>query len=387
MPVEEVTLTARFKVDLTDVDDDVIIKIRRLFTIYKKVVNSLINYANEHQITNFKWLCHVKYHEIRKKYPMLPTKYIICACRHAINIYRTFIKLKGMGLCKKKKPMFKGQAIWLHKKLFKLNTEDWSVSIAVCDREWVTLRLLHGRYHDRFKGMKMAEAQLLWKDDDNLYLNIFFHQTVMLAEISMKTKIIAIDVNENVIAYGNEDFVERFETNEGIIRTRYFLKRRRIQLKIRGGELRKKLLEKYKGREWRRIREIYYKAAKEIVNKAKEVGATIIVMEDLKIYKENLGSKELNGRIHRWSYRRFQRILEYQAKLHGLNLKYVNPKSTSKTCPVCGGELDLSPNGHRLMRCLRCGLEEDRDVIAVKNLAKRYYEECASAKASQNLSF
>jgi len=41
-------------------------------------------------------------------------------------------------------------------------------------------------------------------------------------------------------------------------------------------------------------------------------------MEDLEIHKEDMGSEELNGRMHRWPYRRFQRILEYQAKLHGL---------------------------------------------------------------------
>ena len=31
----------------------------------------------------------------------------------------------------------------------------------------------------------------------------------------------------------------------------------------------------------------------------------------------------------------------------------------------------LSPNGHRRLKC-GCGLEEDRDVIAVKNLLRRY---------------
>ena len=180
--------------------------------------------------------------------------------------------------------------------------------------------------------------------------------------------------------YGNDDFVERFETNEGIIRTRYFLKRRRIQSKIRGRELQRRLLAKYKGRERQRVREIYYRAAREIISRALEIGATVIVMEDLEIYKEDKDFEELNGRIHRWSYRRFQRILEYQAKLHGLNVKHVDPRNTSRTCPVCDGELDPSLNERRLMICRRCGLKEDRDVIAVKNLTKRYYEECASAK-------
>ena len=89
---------------------------------------------------------------------------------------------------------------------------------------------------------------------------------------------------------------------------------------------------------------------------------------------------ELNGRIHRWSYKRFQQILEYQAKLHGLNVKYVEPAYTSSLCPICGDELKESSNGRRLRKCQRCGLEEDRDAIAVRNLTRRYYEECMDAK-------
>jgi putative transposase len=108
-------------------------------------------------------------------------------------------------------------------------------------------------------------------------------------------------------------------------------------------------------------------------------------MEDLKCFREkDWGFKELNGRLHRWSYRRFQQVLGYEAKLHGLNVKYVDPRNTSRACPVCGNELDPSPNKRRLMRCRRCGLEGDRDVIAVKNLTKRYYEECMNTKTSKN---
>jgi putative transposase len=202
-----------------------------------------------------------------------------------------------------------------------------------------------------------------------------------LPEINTDAKVIAVDVNENAIVYGNDDFVERLETSEGIIRTRYFLKRRRIQSKIRGRGLRARLLGKYRGREWRRIKEIYYKAVKRIIDKAKEADVKIIIMEDLKhLNRKDKGSRELNGRLHRWSYRRFQKILEYQAKLCGLHVKYVNPRGTSKTCPICRGELEESSNGRRLRKCQRCGLEEDRDIIAVRNLTRRYYEECMNKK-------
>jgi len=380
MPVEEVKLAARFKVDLTDVDESAISEIYRLFDEYKEIVDELLGLAADRHITSFIELYHAKYHELRQRYPTLPSMYIVIACRHAASIYKSFIKRRRKrSVCKKDRPTFKGRVIWLHKILFKLDVEGWRAIIAVHGGRWITLRLLHGEYHDRFKGMEHGEARLVLRDD-GIYLNVSFSRTIILPEPDANTRVVAVDVDENVIVYGNEDFVERFETNEGIIRTRYFLKRRRIQSKIRGRELQRRLLEKYRGREWRRIRETYYKAAKEIINKAKEIGAAVIVMEDLEIHKKDKGSEELNGRIHRWSYRRFQQILEYQAKLNGLNVVYVDPKNTSRTCPVCNGEMDPSRNGRRLRRCRRCGLEENRDVIAVKNLAKRYYEECMDIK-------
>jgi putative transposase len=383
MPVEEIKLTANFKIDLADADEAAISEIHHLFAEYRKIVNELIEYAHSHGITSFISLHRAKYRELRQRHPTLPSHYIYTACRLAISVYKSFIGMRELGMCEKEKPIFKGRAIWLDSKLFKLDIEGWRVSIIVHGGRWVTLRLLHGRYHDKFKGMKPGEAWLVLRDDGILYLNVVFRQTIVLPEINMDAKVIAVDINENIVVFGNNEFVERFETNEGIIRTRYFLKRRRIQSKIRGRGLRARLLGKYRGREWRRIKEIYYKAVKRIIDKAKEADVKIIIMEDLKhLNRKDKGSRELNGRIHRWSYSRFQKILEYQAKLCGLHVKYVNPRGTSKTCPICGDELEESSNGRRLRKCKRCGLEEDRDVIAVKNLVKRYYEEYMNMKKS-----
>ena len=51
-------------------------------------------------------------------------------------------------------------------------------------------------------------------------------------------------------------------------------------------------------------------------------------------------------------------------------MKYVDAKGTSSLCPICGGKLSL--NGYRLMICPKCRLEEDREVIAVKNILYKY---------------
>ena len=104
---------------------------------------------------------------------------------------------------------------------------------------------------------------------------------------------------------------------------------------------------------------------------AREERATTIVLENLKNIRRRIKrTKELNGRLHRWSFRRLQFIVEYKAKLNGVNVVYANPKGSSSYCPICGGR--LSPNGqYRVLRCKRCGFEEDRDVVAVLNLLKK----------------
>jgi transposase len=65
-----------------------------------------------------------------------------------------------------------------------------------------------------------------------------------------------------------------------------------------------------------------------------------------------------------------QKIIEYKARLSGLMVVYLNAKNTSGLCPTCGEK--ISPNGYRRMRCPTCRLEEDRDIIAVKNPLQRY---------------
>jgi len=147
MHVEEVTLTAKFKVDLTDIDESAISEIYRLFDGYKGIVNELLELAAKNHITSFVELCHAGYRELRRRYPMLPSMYIVTACRHAASIYKPFIKSRKRSVCERNGPTFRGRAIWLHKDLFKLDVEGWRASIAVHGGRRITLRLLHGEYH------------------------------------------------------------------------------------------------------------------------------------------------------------------------------------------------------------------------------------------------
>jgi putative transposase len=91
-----------------------------------------------------------------------------------------------------------------------------------------------------------------------------------------------------------------------------------------------------------------------------------IALEDLTEIRNTIRySAEMNGRLHRWSFRKLQAIIEYKAKLKGVSVVFVNPAHTSSLCPICGGK--LSPNGYRVLKC-ECGFEADRDVVGSWNI-------------------
>jgi len=158
--------------------------------------------------------------------------------------------------------VFKRDVVMLDDHLFSINLDDWIVSISTPNGR-AKLKLLHGNYHERFKGWKVGQAWLIRKDD-NRFLNVVFRKEV---EIGMPIDVIGVDVNENNVTTAKSNGFERRVTREKNIRITYFLKRRRIQSKIKTGKKRKTLLSKYGRRETKRILDVYHEVANWVVKK------------------------------------------------------------------------------------------------------------------------
>ena len=355
--LETVKLTARFKLD-GEVDES-------LFKTYKAVVNELLDYAHSKGITSFERLKSEKYHEMRRKYPELPSHYIYTACQLARSIYKSFRKLKRRGKVKKNRPLLRKNVIMLDDHLFSLDLESWKVSIsAPYGRR--RFELLHGKYHKRFRDWKVGQAWLV-RTPEGIFLNVVFSREI---EVEEPKAFVGTDLNENnvTLSLPNGEFV-KIVTHEKEIRTSYYLKRRRIQKKIRRGKRRRELLRKYGKREKNRVNDLHHKLANKIVEIAENYGG--IALEDLSGIRDSINySAEMNGRLHRWSFRKLLSIIEYKAKLRGVRVVFVDPAYTSTLCPRCGGRLSASPNGHRFLKC-GCGLEADRDVVGSLNIALR----------------
>ena len=350
--LETVKLTARFRLD-GEVDES-------LFETYRSIVNELLGYAHSKGITSFKRLKSEKYHELRQKYPKLPSHFVYTACQMTCSIYKSFRKLKRKGKVKKDKPLLKKYVIMLDDHLFKLDLENWIVRISTPNGR-LKFKLLHGKYHEKFKDWKVGQAWLV-KRTDGIYLNVVFSKEV---EIIEPRDFVGVDLNENNVTLSSPDGFVQIVTHEREIRTGYFVKRRKIQKKLKTGRRRKELLEKYGRRERNRLNDIYHKLVNKIVELSEKYGG--IALEDLSNIRDSVRySAELNGRLHRWSFLKLQSIIEYKARLKGIEVVFVNPNHTSSLCPICGRR--LSPNGHRVLKCKKCGFKGDRDVIGSWNI-------------------
>ncbi len=354
MPSETIKLTAKFKLKETPKGLDY------LFSVYREIVNFLISYTHENNITSFYRLKKETYKSLREGYPELPSHYIYTACQMATAVYKSYRKRKRKGKANGK-PVFKKGVIMLDDHLFKLNLEKGVVKFSTPNGR-IALEFYPAKYYKKFKGWKVGQAWLV-KTPKGVFINVVFSKEV---EIREPKAFVGVDLNENnvTLALPNGEFVQII-THEREIRTGYFVKRRKIQKKIRAGKKREELLQKYGERERNRLNDLYHKIANVIVEFAKRYGG--IALEDLTEIRESIRySAEMNGRLHRWSFHKLQSIIKYKAKLKSVRVVFVNPAFTSSLCPICGGK--LSPNGHRVLKCSNCGFEADRDVVGSWNI-------------------
>ena len=187
-----VKLTASFKLD-GEIDEN-------LFKTYKKIVNELLDYACSKSITSFKRLRAEKYHELREKHPELLSHYIYTACQMATSIYKSFRKIKRRGKTRAEKPEFRKEVVMLDDHLFKLDLEEWRVAVST-PKGRINFRLLHGEYHEKFRGWKTGQAWLVKKEGE-LYLKVVFSRNV---KIRCHENVLGVDVNENNITVASPE--------------------------------------------------------------------------------------------------------------------------------------------------------------------------------------
>ncbi|MGI0066075.1 MAG: RNA-guided endonuclease InsQ/TnpB family protein, partial [Nitrosotalea sp.] len=186
------------------------------------------------------------------------------------------------------------------------------------------------------------------------------------------TSVIGIDRNLRNVTIGNNSGVVMYKTNKLLSikeNTSHVLSSfKRLDVRM------KRHFQKRLGnRRSRRIQQHLHIISKDIVKKAVE-SKSMIVLEDLKgirkLYKKgNWQGNKYRRKLNSWSFYELQRQIQYKASWEGIPVRFVDPKRTSKLCPICGDGIQEDRLHTRKLWCTNCKKSIDRDVVASLNIS------------------
>ena len=284
--------------------------------------------------------------------------YIDSAINSVIGLVKGWIKLHNRRKAKSK-PEITRKTVYIKSTLFTYKNGKLKISIEP-NKRYLEVDLTRYDYlpkdFDVIGGLLLTESELI----------INFKKSV---KILKPRDWASFDINlTNVTALINGRIV-RYDLRQLYhVHRVYEEKRRRVQkLSKHKPKTAERLMQKYSRREKNRAKDFTHKLTTKIVRELKELQSGAI-LENLKNIKDRVlnRSKKLNRKLSKWNARTFQFMLGYKLRWLGLPVKYIDPKNSSKKCPVCSGR--LSAYRGRLMKCEKCGFIKDRDIIAVLNL-------------------
>lgn len=150
----------------------------------------------------------------------------------------------------------------------------------------------------------------------------------------------------------------------------YSHRRRNLQRKKTKAAKRK--LKKISGKQARFQKDTSHQISKRLVQKAQDTGRAI-AMEDLGGIRDRVtvrGRKQ-RARHANWSFHQLRQYISYKAELAGIPVIFVDPRNTSRTCPICGCVDKRNRITQSLFSCVSCGHSAPADTNAAVNISAR----------------
>ncbi|MEM0079917.1 MAG: transposase [Nitrososphaerota archaeon] len=354
------------------VDKLTVLRLNRCLEEYFNVVKFFLSFNN----TSLKELHKLSYEEAKMRFSSLPTALIETAMKRSIEILKSF-KKNGREDSKLK---LKRISIRFDERCYdfsKSSQAEYQLSLKVDKEKRIIIPVMFGdRQKEIIEEVLKSEWKLgsmeMVKKEGKWYAHFKLKKTITFS--GMPETVIGIDIGERLLAVvvaisrttGKILRVKIWRGSEiKKIRWQYYHDRKSLQ--------EKKLLHKLKelkDRERRKVKEQLHIISKEIVEFAKQFPKPMIVMEELEGLRESIDySRELNRRLHNLPYRKLQKLIEYKSLLNGIEVVYVDPNNSSRTCCKCGHINE--PSNSREFKCSRCGAEYNRDVNAAANIARK----------------
>lgn len=123
-----------------------------------------------------------------------------------------------------------------------------------------------------------------------------------------------------------------------------------------------------KERRW--MTHINHKVSKQLVDLAARYPNPVLALERLDGIRDRVrGSKKFNRTLNSWAFRQLVDFVQYKAARKGVQVVFVDPRGTSRTCPRCGHADRSNRTTQAIFRCVACGYQGNADVVASLNIA------------------
>jgi len=345
--------------------------------MYRNMVEQLVLYAVDNNITKFTRLKAERYREARSLYPQLPSHYAYTACQDAAERAHSFLRMRKMGKARKAYPEVRGVSIWLDDHLWSAEGLT-SISLAT-HRGRVDVSIELNKHFLRYvnRGWRLSSEAKVKLDHRERRLVLYLTFRKEVSEYRPKGYV-TVDVNEDAEAVLIDGVVYLLETNLSRVTLGYYYRRKSVQEKYDkvygpGSRPERKVFKRLGSNEGALKKEIRWKLAALIVREAAKRQAAIVLerlgKEPAKGMIEHIKDPQLRYRIFQAAFKGVQRAIEEKAREYGVPVIYVNPKNTSRTCPIHGAKIVYGRDRHGT--CSKGGETWHRDAVACYNLLLR----------------
>lgn len=228
----------------------------------------------------------------------------------------------------------------------------------------VVVPFIMGKYQAERFGWSKGQCDLVLRKDGKWFLLV----TVDVPDGTTvpATDFLGVDLGIAKIATDSDGGSHSGEAVQ-TVRRKHNLQRKRLGKRNTKGANKK--AKRIAGKEARFRRHENHCISKAIVQSAERSGRGI-ALEDLKGIRSRVKARggDARNRLGGWGFAQLGQFIAYKAQLAGIEVVYVDPRNTSRTCSVCGHCERANRKTQGEFSCKACGTNMNADHNAALNI-------------------
>lgn len=323
---------------------------------FNEACNWIADVAFKHRTAGKYKLQKLIYHDVRERFG-LSAQMTVRAISKVTEAYRRDKRIK---------PTFNPHgAIVYDQRILSWKGIDRVSLLTLEGRELIPV-IMGGYQADRLAAYgKPGQADLIYRDG-TFYLAVVVD--IPEPPPSEGTGVLGVDMG---IANLATDSDGETYSGEQVDAKRCHYERMRAGLQRVGTKSSLRKLKRIRRRERRFKRNVNHTISKRLVAKASDTGRDLAIEDLGGIRKRTTVRKAQRSRHSKWAFGELRQFLTYKAALAGVRLHVVDPRNTSRTCPICGHCDKRNRPDQATFRCTSCGYAGHADVVAAANIAAR----------------